>query len=226
MQGDEAMFKLIVTLWPLWLLLIALEVMHIFRSRITGFFGESAVKRILSRLPKDEYEILNDILIANGDNTSQIDHIVVSLYGIFIIETKNYSGWILGDERAKKWTQVLYKHKFSFVNPIRQNYGHIIAIKSLLLERGVISLPLPNDLFLSLVAFAPKCELKVRLEKTPVIKYNELIPIIRERTFKIMNQAQMASIIEQINNENIIDARLRRQHIRFAKSRSLSEQKK
>ena len=62
----------------------------------------------------------------------QIDHVVVSIYGIFVIETKNYSGWIFGDENSQYWAQVIYKTKNRFYNPILQNRGHIKALQGLL----------------------------------------------------------------------------------------------
>jgi hypothetical protein len=44
---------------------------------------------------------------------------------VFVIETKDYKGWIFGDARQAKWTQVLFKYKFRFQNPIVQNLGHV-----------------------------------------------------------------------------------------------------
>jgi len=54
---------------------------------------------------------------------------VVSNYGIFVIETKNYKGWIIGNEFDDYWTQVIFKRKEKLYNPIKQNYGHIQALK-------------------------------------------------------------------------------------------------
>jgi hypothetical protein len=67
-----------------------------------------------------------------GNKTTQIDHIVVSNYGIFVIETKNYKGWIMGNEYDEYWRQVIYKRKEKLYNPIKQNYGHILALKGVL----------------------------------------------------------------------------------------------
>ena len=59
-----------------------------------GKAGERRVARKLDWLPK-EYTILNDIMLRTQYGTTQIDHVVVSPYGIFVIETKNYKGWII-----------------------------------------------------------------------------------------------------------------------------------
>jgi hypothetical protein len=71
--------------------------------------------------------------LPSGDDTTQIDHVVICGDTCFVIETKAYAGWIFGNEKAKTWTQSLNKHsRFSFQNPIRQNYKHIKAIEPLL----------------------------------------------------------------------------------------------
>jgi hypothetical protein len=75
---------------------------------------------------------LNNVTIPFQDGTTQIDHILLSTKGIFVIETKNYSGWIFGDENSKQWTQVLYRTKSSFQNPIHQNFLHVKVIDQLL----------------------------------------------------------------------------------------------
>ena len=63
----------------------------------SGEYGERRIKKCLSSLPEEEYFVLNDLYLKNGAKTTQIDHIVVSIYGIFVIETKTYKGWIYGD---------------------------------------------------------------------------------------------------------------------------------
>ena len=93
-----------------------------------GAFGEWVVGRKLARLPEG-YVVLNDVYLPLADGTTtQIDHIVVSRYGIFVVETKNYSGWIFADEKSKVWTQTIYRKKSTFQNPMRQNYLHICTV--------------------------------------------------------------------------------------------------
>ena len=75
-----------------------------------GKFGEKRVARKLDWLSK-EYITLNDILLPTNYGTTQIDHIVVSPYGIFVIETKNYKGWIFGHENSEEWKQSLFGKK-------------------------------------------------------------------------------------------------------------------
>lgn len=69
-----------------------------------GKVGEKVVAGKLDHLPKDQYRVLNNVTIPTLKGSSQIDHLVVSIYGIFVIETKNYNGWIYGGEHAEYWT--------------------------------------------------------------------------------------------------------------------------
>ena len=87
-----------------------------------GKYAEILVDKILSRLPED-YITFNDLLFKSNGYTVQIDHIVVSPFGIFVIETKGYQGWITGGENSEYWTQTIFKSKHKFYNPIRQNDG-------------------------------------------------------------------------------------------------------
>ena len=81
-------------------------------AKIKGWYGEKNVSNKLSYLDPQKYVTLNDILIKNDKgSSSQIDHLVISIYGIFVIETKNYKGWIFGNEKSEKWLQVIYKEK-------------------------------------------------------------------------------------------------------------------
>lgn len=107
-----------------------------------GIRGERIVQRILNRLPKEDYIVLNDVLLPNGRGTTQIDHIVVSVYGIFVIEAKNYSGKIYGSHESEEWTQYLIGEQHKFRNPIKQNEGHVRSIQRLTLVGRQYIIPL------------------------------------------------------------------------------------
>lgn len=134
-----------------------------YQAAVSGLYGEFTIAAVFKSL-SNEYHIINDILIQTGTKlriyhpekygkspweikkiknklyevvkmSSQIDHVVVSPYGIFIIETKNHKGWVYGDVNSKVWTQVLngengirayggHAH-YTFMNPVTQNNGHI-----------------------------------------------------------------------------------------------------
>ena len=96
-----------------------------------GKVGERQIKGALQRkLNSIDYLIVNDIVLPTRDHgTTQIDHLVISRFGVFVIETKNMSGWIFGSERSAEWTQVIFGWKSRFQNPLRQNYKHVKAVQ-------------------------------------------------------------------------------------------------
>ena len=96
-----------------------------------GKYGEYAVSTVLEKLP-EKYHIFNDVYLENNGHSSQIDHVVISRYGVFVIETKNYSGDVYGSENAEHWTQYLNGTGYEFRNPILQNRSHELAIKKTL----------------------------------------------------------------------------------------------
>lgn len=102
-------------------------------SMFKGFVGETmgsfAHKMMLD---KSIYRELNNVTIPTPDGTTQIDHVIVSHYGIFVIEAKNMNGWIFGDEKSAQWTQSFSGGKFKFQNPLRQNYRHTKCLSDFL----------------------------------------------------------------------------------------------
>jgi hypothetical protein len=136
----------ILSTWYIWLIIILFGILGVFAPKIKGYLGEKSVVFFLSQLDPSKYRVINKLMLNNGSGTSQIDHVVISGFGIFVIETKNYRGWILGSERSDYWTQVIYKRKEKLRNPILQNYGHIQALKAALAE-------FPNLPFISIVTF-------------------------------------------------------------------------
>jgi len=90
---------------------------------VSGWIGERKTAfRMWLFLPADTYQRRHNIIIPSKNGTTQIDHLIVSLSGIFIIETKNLKGWIFGSSQQSHWTQVIFGHKYQFQNPIRQTY--------------------------------------------------------------------------------------------------------
>lgn len=119
---------------PIIILGIALAIFVIYwkSPKARGKRGEATVKLFIGETVPGEKYIINDIIIKDENGkTSQIDHIVINRNGIFVIETKNYSGRIYGNETQQEWTQVLQygKVKNKFYNPVKQNATHVRRIK-------------------------------------------------------------------------------------------------
>ena len=174
---------------------------------VKGFFGELSISIWLSFLDGDEYKVINDVMIPSGEGkTAQIDHIVISTYGIFVIETKNYKGWIFGSENSKNWTQVIYKTKNQFFNPIKQNKGHVKALKELLVE-------FPYIKYIPIVVFTSNADFK-KLNVTSDVVYsvrlNRTIKQYTEKNIALNDIGKIVNIILTANND---DKSARKQHV-------------
>ena len=192
------------------LILIVFAVLIYFKlnsSKIKGSIGESKVNLSLHFLGSD-YICLNDVLLRNSNNsTSQIDQIVLSEYGIFVIETKNYTGWIFGNENAENWMQIIYKEKYQFRNPVKQNLGHVAALKRILKD-------FPDVRYFPIVVFAGSATLKKIKSESPVIYSHSLNRTIKRLSNeKCISSEQLIKIKSLIENAEITDKKSRKEHI-------------
>ena len=79
---------------------------------IKGWEGELKTK-ILNRLFLDkQYHVFNNVIVKTAHGSTQIDHVVVSQYGVFVIETKDKTGWIFGDRNQAQWTEDIFGKKY------------------------------------------------------------------------------------------------------------------
>lgn len=183
--------------------------------KFRGFMGEFWVKLELKKLSKKDYKILNDIMVIDGTNTYQIDHIVLSKYGIFVIEMKNYYGLIYGNEYKKSWMQILGKTKNYFYNPIHQNYGHIKALSNIL--------DLPESYFISIICFSNQSKLKIT-SKQPVIYLDNITNTIKlYKEEKLNNDINI--VYEKLLRLNITDKKIRKEHVSIIKDKIRSKDK-
>jgi len=161
----------------------------------------------------DDYHIMNDVVFQTGESTTQIDHIVVSKYGVFSIETKNYRGDIYGDDDREKWTQIIvtevrYKRKWwktytyvtknQFYNPIKQSLGHSYKIKSLL--KDYKHLPL-----VPIVEFVGDANLGNVKTGRKVIYAEQLLSVIEGYTTTYLSDTEIKKVISILQDNDVRD---------------------
>lgn len=103
------------------------------KPSVLGFFGR--FRRFLRERPLHgpDYHHFREIIIPGLRGTTEIDHLVVSKFGIFVVELKDYSGWIFGNADDASWTATYRSgNRFKFQNPLRQNYGHLKSVETFL----------------------------------------------------------------------------------------------
>ena len=117
------------------IVLIIILAIYLKNPTTRGKRGENKVKWIIGETIENEQYVINDLIITNEGKTSQIDHIVINPRGVFVIETKNYSGDIYGNENQREWTQVLaYGNvKNKLYNPLKQNSTHVYFVKKIVI---------------------------------------------------------------------------------------------
>lgn len=180
-----------------------------------GKLGETRVAIKLDRLPKG-YITINDVLLPTQRGTTQIDHLVISQYGIFVIETKNYKGWILGHENSEYWTQSLIgrgwiNHKHNFRNPIKQNDSHVKALKRLLKDIGDFKI-------IPIIVFSDNATLKTTTPYNTVINWSQLRSTILAHHTKCISITDLPKIIKQIDLANVTNQVSRNNHAIYVQS--------
>jgi hypothetical protein len=155
-------------------------------SRVSAYQyrGEALLSRELqANFRAPDYHLMNHVTLRLGDGTTQIDHILVSRFGVFVIETKDFNGWIFADPKKAKWTQVLFRLKRRFQNPIFQNSRHVRAV------RGLLDF-LPPDAIRSVVVFTGDVEFKTDVPQG-VYSVWELVDCLRAQTDEVMSHNRM-----------------------------------
>jgi len=178
-----------------------------------GVIGESLVRVMASSgLPSDTYHRFHNLLLPTPDGTTQVDHVIVSKYGIFVIETKNLQGWIFGQANQAMWTQNIYGKKTRFQNPLRQNYKHVLAVAS--------SLEVPESTVHSIIAFEGTAEFKTEMPANVTVG-NGFLHHIRSFTTQVFSDAEVAAMAGRLQavrrNTRLADQRA---HVRSLNDRS------
>lgn len=178
-----------------------------------GLLGEFLVKLTAKlRLPANTYHRVHNVTLPTADGTTQIDHIFVSRFGIFVVETKYMKGWIFGGEKQAQWTQKIYKESFKFQNPLRQNYKHLKALE--------FSLGLSSDFIHSVVVFAGDSTFKSPMPAN-VTNGGGYISYIKSFTKPVLSEASIQSILSKIESGRLKPSwETERQHVEHLRTRS------
>lgn len=188
-----------------------------------GELGEHKINIQLDQLPK-ECKSLSDLMLPNPKSRTgytQIDHVVISPYGLFVIETKNYNGEIKGGRTDQQWS---VSNRYKMYNPLKQNYGHIKAIENLI--KGVATVR-----FISMISFTMRCRFSIdpelrKIYSDELIVYDvELSEFISRKLISLktgtpeppISVAQAQIIYDRLTQANITDSEIRKLHVQRIK---------
>jgi hypothetical protein len=197
MEGDMGFVVILSAFLPIILVCtLILSVLYVLKSSwFCGFTGEMRF-HIFARthLDKDKYHVLRNVTLPTADGTVQIDHIIVSEYGVFVIETKNMKGGIVGGARHQTWTQKIFKSAKTFPNPLHQNDKHVETLKSIL--------ELSDKQIFSIVVFMGST-FKTEMPEN-VINGPGLIKQIKSRNQQVLLGTDVQMILSKIEAERLV----------------------
>ena len=187
----------------------------------TGGLGEYLTEYQLEHayLAGSSHVFRNVLVPREGGPTteSEIDVLLLHGTGIYVMESKNYDGWIFGSASQQKWTQSLPGgRKNHFYNPIKQNRSHIRALAAYL--------ELPEDVFRSYIVFSERCELKKVPEgcaEFTICKREHLLKALRadadgrESVFDVEGVERLRARIERLREASTDEAKA--EHVAQAK---------
>lgn len=164
-------------------------------------------------LNSNRYQRFHNVILPSSNGTTQIDHLLVSEFGLFIVETKNLKGWIYESEQARKWTQVLFNKKYSFQNPLRQTYRQ----KRVLAE----FLQVPESTIHTIVYFVGNCKFKSAMPANVLRK--GLARYIKRFKKPLLRINTLSRITATLNNHKSTSTLTTRDHLRSLKARHKSK---
>ena len=183
----EGLFKQLWYFIPLFIFVMVIK-----SAWFKGVMGEFFVNLLLKRfLPKSDYTLIKNVTLPSEDGTTQIDHIVVSQFGVFVVETKNMKGWIFGTAKQKQWTQKIFKYSGKFQNPLHQNYKHTQTLAS--------CLNIPNEQIYSVVVFVGDSTFKTKMPEN-VTYARGCITYIKSQTTKCFSPELVDEIVNKIES--------------------------
>ncbi|MGN0607371.1 MAG: nuclease-related domain-containing protein [Oscillospiraceae bacterium] len=172
---------------------------QITKSQIKGQIGEENTVREFNKFFESisaDFKVLRNIYLKfDNENTTEIDIIIISEYGIYVIENKHYRGWIFGSFKQEQWTDSYPNGvKVRFYNPLKQNYTHIRTLKKYIDEKY-------HGMIYSYIVFSGECELKkvpYNSEFIKIIKSEDVFNTLKEN---IKDKVLISDEIELLYNK-------------------------
>ncbi|MDO3384632.1 NERD domain-containing protein [Gilvimarinus sp. SDUM040013] len=211
MDSAPAVIEALGSMW--WLLAAAVVIVVFSSPWLKGIVGELQVKLIAKlRLPRDIYHAFHNVTLPTVDGSTQIDHIFVSRFGIFVVETKNMKGWIFGAEKQAQWTQKIYRKSYRFQNPLRQNYKHVKALKS--------ALELSSDTIHSVIVFIGNSKFQTPLPAN-VTHSGGYVSYIKSFNAPVLTDTQVDDALAKLQTGRLQPNRkTTREHVQRLKNRT------
>jgi len=186
-----------------------------------GQEAELWIESNLNRYIKGSFTVFRNVYVPTKGRTAEIDVVMLHKKGIFVFESKDYSGWIFGGATQLYWTQSFPNGvKYQFYNPVQQNANHIKALANYL--------GLPTSLFMSYIVFSDRCSLKSIPENTCDMVITHQEQLIREVNSDLANahgplftRRELSQMSAKIKARTRVSKAVKRKHIRDIQTKCL-----
>ena len=148
-------------------------------------------------LDSHDFHTFNNVPVQAGLRTIQIDHVIVSRFGIFAVETKNRNGWIYGSRSDRQWTQMIAGRKYKFPNPLRRSLIHTLGLAK--------ALGLSMNKMHPVIVFWGNCEFRTIMPLN--VLNNKLTGFIKSKKKAILTDAEVAVVCAKLNRMKETTAR-------------------
>ena len=181
------------------------------RAERQGRIGEEWAREDLGRLDPNQFTVLRNMILPAKGGTTEIDAVVFSRFGIFVIEVKTWRGWVFGSERDRTWT-VSYSRgrKKKYGNPLLQNYGHAKTLEEIT--------GLPPEAFHPVVVFLGECEFKTPMPDN-VIRLKDLEAHILSKREVALSETAVMRAIQTAHRVNDNSSAARKRHAESVRAR-------
>lgn len=180
-----------------------------------GWIGEKrAAINLWFSLSSKTYKRFHNLIIPSSNGTAQIDHLIISPFGLFVIETKNKKGWIFGSEDGAKWTQVIYSRKYKFQNPLRQAFRQ----KKVLAE----FLGVDDSRIKTIIYFNGNCSFRTRMPRN--VRTYGLGRYIKTYKELLFNEAELQLLYFKLKSFQKTSTLKKRDHLRSLRQRHRSKE--
>lgn len=215
MEVSNIIVTMATKLWPFLLIAAVLSVVSsAWFKGISGEFFVNTLARFF--LSKTTYHLIKNVTLPTEDGSTQIDHVIVSRFGVFVVETKNMKGWIFGSSTQKTWTQKIFKVTHKFQNPLHQNYKHIKVLEECLQID-------PGKLF-SLVVFIGDSKFKTEMPEN-VVHGLGYIRFIKSKRELLLSDLEVDRVLKTIESGRLTPSfKTDRKHVSHVKT--IASQKK
>lgn len=188
--------------------------MNFLKRMFKGWIGEKKTSfDMWLSIDNKVFKRFHNVIIPSSNGTSQLDHILVSPFGVFIIETKNKDGWIFGSEEKAKWTQVFPRKKYTFQNPLRQTYR----------QKKVLSefLDINESIIKAVVYFVGDCSFRTQMPDN--VLNSGLGKYVNKFSEVILSKNEENRIISKIESHLAVSNISNRDHVKSLKKRHNSK---